>query len=203
MMKAKQCWKRLLLIPAVLLLILAGGIVVWYIGWTPVLYSGQWTYTTSDDMQTYLIRFPWIYQKPFLGIPSKEITDLAMPTATKDFWEALTDDAMRCVGENMERYNGHFNMDYSVKLSGDQIVVIYMGCGKLLDGTVETIDVHKQYPAIHFEDQTKGTWQAPLYPWDPWTKEEIESGARFRDPGELIDPPFLKERCISSLSDFS
>lgn len=178
MKKERAHRKWLLLIPLVIL-IPAGVCLFRFFNVEYVVYSGQWTYTTSDDQETYLIRWPSVYMVPFT--PSYEINMLRLPLIPEAV-EVFASDGNVFVSACMKRYHGHSDLDHSLKVADDRIVVTYMGYGKLDDGSIETIDEVKVYPLFPFEDQSAGQWVPSGYPWD----EEV--ALLFQDPDQVVDP---------------
>lgn len=174
--------KWLLLIPIVILVI---GIIILfnYFNINYALYSGQWTYTTSDDMEQYLIRWPDYYIEPFTS--NYSVNESRLRFLSEEV-EQLAQDGNELVGNSMKSYQGHFNLDYSIQVLDNQIIVTYMGFGKLPDGTIETIDEIKTYPYFLFEDQSAGQWIPPGYPWE----EEFEP--LYQSP--IIDPPYSESK---------
>lgn len=176
MKKINKKW--LLPIPHVLL-ILAGICLFQFRNMKYIVYSGQWTYTMSDDREKYLIRFPGLYVVPFTS--SYKINVLRIPLIPETV-NSFSTDGLELVSSCMKRYHGHFNLDYSLKTADGQITVTYMGSGKLDDGSLETIDEVKTYPLFSFEDRSDGQWIPSEYPW----AEGIDP--IFQDPDQVVDP---------------
>lgn len=144
-----------------------------------IVYSGQWTYTMSDDNEKYLIRFPGLYVVPFTSSYKINVFRIPLISETVD---SFGGDGLELVSACLKRYHGHFNLDYSLEIADKQITVAYMGYGKLDDGSLETIDEVKTYPLFSFEDRSDGQWIPAEPPWE----EGIEP--LFQDPDQVVEP---------------
>lgn len=177
----KRSYGRWLLLIPLVVLVLAGACLFQFFNVKYIVYSGLYTYTTSDDNETYLIRWPGLYMVPFTSSLAINELRLHLVPEAADLFSAEGNTVM---SDCMKRYHGHFDLDYSLKVEGDQIIVTYTGHGKLEDGSIETIDEVKAYPFFPFEDRSAGQWIPPGYPW------EEETEPLFQDPSQVIDPPY-------------
>lgn len=175
----KRVSSKWLILFSVLLLLLVSICLFRFCNAEYIVYSGQWTYTMSDDNEKYLIRFPGLYVVPFTS--SQKINELRFPLISETV-DSFAGDGLELVSSCLKRYHGHFNLDYSLKIADDQITVTYTGYGKLDDGSLETIDEAKTYPLFSFEDRSDGQWIPPEHPWE----EGIEP--LFQDPNRVVYP---------------